>query len=338
MAHGGDGAHEGHDGGHAHAGHATSDALFIAAISTHDVHSAHGSFNCHDHSASDGHSSQALAPHGGDGTGGKTPLVDESGEAIRGFRCHIPRHGKFDTLTSLARLAKKYQLVSPHGYRPGLDSSHSFFPLILDCDAFSHARELSAERPYGKCRECACEKPQGFYPGANGHTDLYSGYWQIGRRKNPFSPLELDDRAGTYLNVSVITWSYFESGDFETRIEVRVISIPEWSQTDQQWGYRKKPFERHQRAALRLCTELMQLLSSTKPSLAAQILRSSIDAKFGSNAEVLEGTEPMTQDEILERDTDLAEDAAHGDQPTQSIQSAASGNATADLVIELDDW
>lgn len=346
MAHGGDGAHEGHDGGHAHAGQATHEALSIATIGSHgESHVSlahHGGHDSHDHGQ------QAISPShdGGDCPSGQVPLIDKNGEAIRGFRCQIAKHGNLDILTHLYRLARKYELLSPHGLRPGLDSSSSFFPLILDCDAFRHALELTASKQHGEMQvhHGECDKPEGWYPNATGHTTLYTGYWQVSRRKHLFAAPQLDDKAGTYIRVSLVTWSFYESGDFETSFEVRVISIPEWSPTAQQWGYRKKPFESHQRVAIKLCTEIMQLLRAAKPSPAVLRLRSAIDAKYGSPAEMPPtGTEALTQDDVLKREEELIAEDARDDQVARDNQpglpAASDGDsATAELTLELDDW
>lgn len=333
-----DGAHGGHDG------HITKDALFFAGLGTHC--GGHVSFAFHGGGHAGSHSqsltvAEAIAPQGKVDV--NVPTQSEEGEAIRGYISHISRHGRIDILSSLRAIAARYDLIQIDGRRPGLDVSNRLFYDILDFDAWTHAQELTEGRPYDAATHGQRAHPNGWYPGATGNTSLIREYWQVGKRKRLFGQPEFDDQAGTYLEVSVINWTFIESGDFETKLEVRVISAPEWD--GNVWGYRGTPFLTHQRVAIKAFTAMMNLLIETKPDAAGVALRAAVDAKYPQQPWVPEGTYAMTEDEILEResqavhqdalDDQVARDNAPGSAPATTSDGGDSG--TADLTVELDD-
>ncbi len=332
-----DGAHGGHDG------HITKDALFFAGHGTH--HGGHVSFAYHGGHGDSHHQqltvAEAISPQGKVEV--HVPTQSEGGEAIRGYISHISRHGRIDILSSLSAISARYDLIQIDGRRPGLDVSDRLFYEILDFDAWAHAQELTEGRPYDAAAHGPRARPNGWYPGATGNTSLIREYWQVGKRKRMFGQPEFDDKAGTYLEVSVITWTFIESGDFETKLEVRVISSPEWDGAT--WGYRGKPFLNHQRVAIKAFTAMMDLLIQTKPDAAGVALRAAVDAKYPPQPWVPEGTYAMTEEEILERESEavhqdalddqVARDNAPGSAPATASDGDDSG--TADLTVELDD-
>jgi hypothetical protein len=342
-----DGAHGGQGG------HITKESLFIASLGTHSG----GHFSFAYNGGSGGNHDHPLAVHTAISPQGNSvtslvdvnvPTTDENGEAIRGYICHISKHGRLDILTEFKKLAARYDLIQIDGRRPGLDISDRIKYQILDFDAWAHAQELAEGRPYDAATFGDRAKPNGWYPGATGSTALIRQYWQVGKRKRFLGKPEFDDQAGTYLEVSVIIWSYYESGDFETKLEVRVISAPEWSEHEQKWGYRGVPFATHQRVAIKSYTAMMDLLIATKPGLTAELLRGELDAKYPPQAEVPEGTYAMSEAEILERDAESLNDDARDDQVSRDNQPglpaatppASDGGDdgdTADLTVELDD-
>lgn len=334
-----DGAHGGHDG------HITKDALFFSGHGTHC--GGHVSFAYHGgHAGSHNHQqtvAEAISPQGVPTVDVHVPTVNTDGEAIRGYISHISRHGRIDILSNLRAIAARHDLIQIDGRRPGLDVSNRLFYEILDFDAWAHAQELTEGRPYDAATHGQRAHPNGWYPGATGSTSLIREYWQVGKRKRAFAKPEFDDQAGTYLEVSVITWTFIESGDFETKLEVRVISAPEWDGAV--WGYRGKPFLVHQRVAITAYTAMMNLLVQTKPDAAAVVLRAAVDAKYPPQAWVPEGMHAMMEAEILERESEAVHQDALDDQvardnaPGSAPATASDGDdgGTADLTVELDD-
>jgi hypothetical protein len=338
------------DGGHAgQGGHITREALFFAGLGTHQ--GGHVSFAYHGGNGDGGSHAQlagkdAISPQGQSIIEVHVPTKTKDGDAIRGYICHISRHGRIDILSEFKKLSAKFDLIQIDGRRPGLDVSNQIFYKILDFDAYAHAQELSTGRPFDAATHGDRAKPNGWYPGATGTTTLIRQYWQVGKRTSLFGMPVFDDKAGTYLEVEVITWSYYETGDFETKLEVRVISAPEWSDREQKWGYRSAPFDSHQRVAIKSYIAMMDLLIATAPSLAASLLRAELDAKYPPQAEVPEGTFAMTAAEILERESqDVAQDAkddqvARDNNPATAPatpEDDGTSTATSDLEVELED-
>lgn len=339
-----DGAHGGHDG------HITKDALFFSGHGTHS--GGHVSFAYHGggHGVDNHHQltvPEAVSPQGNSASiDVHVPTTTADGDAIRGYISHISRHGRIDVLSTFRQIAARYDLIQIDGRRPGLDLSNRLFYQILDFDAWQHAQELSEGRPYDAATHGERAKPNGWYPGATGSTSLIREYWQVGKRKRLFGQPEFDNQAGTYLEVSVITWRYIESGDFETKLEVRVISAPEWSEREGKWGYRGKPFEIHQRVAIKAYTAMMEVLIKTKPDAAAVALRAAVDKKYPPQPWAPEGTYAMTESEILERELEAIADDARADQVARDNQPGLPGatkgdggddSGTADVTVELED-
>jgi hypothetical protein len=336
-----DGAHGGHDG------HITREALFFSGLGSHSGGSVSFAYHGGGHGV-DNHWSptvpEAVSPQGKPAIDVHVPLLTADGDAVRGYICHISRHGAIDILTALRKTSSRYDLIQIDGRRPGLDVSNRMFYQILDFDAWQHAQEIAEGRPYDAATHGARAKPNGWYPGATGATALIREYWQVGKRKRAFGQPEFDNQAGTYLEVSVIVWRFIESGDFETKLEVRVISAPEWSAREGKWGYRSKPFVTHQRVAIQVYTAMMDLLIQAKPDAATVALRAAVDKKYPPQPWVPEGTYAMTDTEILERELEAIADDARDDQVARDNQpglpaaTASDGDGgTADVTVELDD-
>lgn len=332
------GGHDGHIGGLA-----TLEALFVANVGAANSHSHGGHMEYHGgtgHGGSTGHAPhiEALSPQGNLTI--NVPTRDAKGEAIRGYICHVSRHGEIDTMSKVHAIATRYQLIRIDGKRPGFDSSNRFFPVILDYEAWRHAQEIADSRPYDAATHGQRAKPNGWYPGATGSTSLVREYWQIGKRKSTFGKLEFDETASTYLEVSVITWNFAEAGDFETKLEVRVISAPEWSPADNAWGYRSKPFEAHQRVAIAVYTKMMEQLVATKPGRAAEILRGAVDIEFPPQRNEPEGTFAMSDDEMREREADAIAQDARDDQVARDNSASSSpttSGTTTSVAVDLED-
>lgn len=269
MGHGHVGHH--HGGGDSHGGHATHEALFVA-FSHSGGHSAVHSFG---HHASHAHAHNMQVVHLGMGrqdTKGATDTnCDEAhpGE-IRTFVVHVANHGQSAILTEIERIARRHDLLRIDLFRPNFDPVDVLKYELADWSAFSE--------PYQHVN-----MPEGFYPGATGHTRIVRQYWQVGKRPRMFAlrtPPVFDKDASTFIELSVIQWRYDFTGDYETKLVLTVGSLPVWDEVAGAWGFKRTPFELHQRAAVKVCNYIYDYLSGLDPSRASKILRASVQAKF----------------------------------------------------------
>lgn len=341
-----DGANDAIDGGHSGHGHGRDGSWSAGHGVFHGGHMSfafHGGDHCapgHEHSLAP---VQALSPQGKSPVDVKVPTVDAQGEAIRGYVCHISRHGSLDIVSTFAALAAKFDLIRIDGRRPGLDVCEKQFGQVLDYDAWTHAQEIAEGRPYDIATHGARTKPNGWFPGVRGDTTLVRENWQVGKRKGLIGKPEFDPKAGTLLEISVIIWRFLDTCDYETKLEVRVVSSPEWNEQEGRWGYRSKPFDTHQRVAIKAYTAMMETLLATKPSTSAVNLRAIYDRKFPPQPWSPEGTFAMTEAELRERELQrvhedaLNDQVARDNQPGLPAATASNGDGgTADLEVELD--
>lgn len=264
MDHGGHGGH--HDGAHGGGGH-SHPATFIVNFSHGGTHGPHTTYAyAFAHLGSFGHSGTNPAAQGV--TKG-FPKVGEDSQPLSGYEVHVSRHGEASLLKQIIDFCGKANLVDITNM-PGLDGG-SKPPVgeILPWDAWNPETNGN-------------DMPSGYYPHASGTTTLAQWYWQIGTRKNPLrtwdSP-EYDPKSRTYLDVRVCTWRYYETGDYESRIDIRIITAPMWDHKVQAYGYKRTEFERHQNAAIFVATKVLELLKKCAPSPAAVALRTWVEAR-----------------------------------------------------------
>jgi hypothetical protein len=276
--HGGDGlghsvahSHSHHGGGDSHGGHATHEALFVA-YSHGGGHSGVHSFG---HHASNAHPHNMQVVHLGmgrqDTKGASDSDCDQEhpGE-IRTFVVHVAHHGQPAILSELKRITQRHDLLRIDLFRPNFDPVDVLKYELADWSAFSE--------PYQHVN-----MPEGFYPGATGRTRIIRQYWQVGKRPRLFAlktPPVFDKDASTFIELSVIEWRYDFTGDYETKLILTIGSLPVWDEVAGAWGYKRTPFERHQRAALKICNHIFNYLSGLAPTRASQYLRAHINAKY----------------------------------------------------------
>ncbi|CAN5301978.1 hypothetical protein BH10CYA1_BH10CYA1_53350 [soil metagenome] len=283
MDHGlGGSDHGGHGHGHGdydgHPGSATHEALFVLHGSHADHHFSFSHSNTgHQHVAHYDHSyshSSSLDRQGSTYSG-SLPVVNDAGEVIRAYALNIANHGQTHVLAEIRKLAKRSGLFSL-SLRPGYEPASQVEHVILDSDPWAHASELNGGLGYNV--ELYGPRPPslGWYPGAEGRTELTRQCWQLGRHVQ--GALDYDPKAKTYLDISVVVWTY-KTGDFETRLDIRIVSNQEWHEISHGWGYRSTPFLRHQKVAIEIYQTVMELLSKTAPIPAAVFLRQQYDVK-----------------------------------------------------------
>jgi len=218
----------------------------------------------------------------------------------RSFVDHVVAHGSLDVMMELARFAPQLDLIRLDTIRPNMDSVDMVKIGIADWDAWS--------TPYsGKVM------PHGYYPGATGRTILERQYWQVGIRDKSwtkYSPIKFDRKAMTFLQIDLTQWDYFEAGDFETKFEVRIVSLPVFDPYTQSYGIRKAALERHQKGARLLMQMIFDSLRNMPPHPVAVAARERIYCEWEKQGHT--DDPPVIPDGDFEgRPTTPEEDAAH---------------------------
>lgn len=277
--HGGDGhghgiaqSHAGHHGGgDSHGGHATHEALFVA-FSHGGGHSGVHSFG---HHASHAHPHNMSVVHLGMGRQDTKSATDSNSDEdhpgeIRTFVVHVANHAQPAILAEIERIARKHDLLRIDQFRPNFESVDLLKYELADWSAFSE--------PYQHIN-----MPEGYFPGATGRTRIIRQYWQVGKRPRLFAlntrPV-FDKDASTFIEIAIVQWRYDYTGDYETKLMLTIGSLPVWDDTAGAWGYKRTPFERHQRAAVKICNHVFDYLSKLTPPRSSQALRAAVRAKY----------------------------------------------------------
>lgn len=247
-----------------------------------------------------------------------TPTLNSDGEVIRSYVAYVDRHGQFDVMSELARIAPRLELLWLDKFRPNFEEVDLTMYKILDRSAWLQVQAeeggIASSEVY-----CACqnEAAPGWYKGATGMTRLRRQHWHLGRVPGwgIGGKLEYDPQAQTFLEIEPVLWSFYEAGDFSTALDIRIVSLLELDDTSGQFGYRRESFIRHQRVAIKLFEHMFSQLLLAEETEAQKLLRATADSR----------TKPTCN---------------------ESVQSAVDANANqsldkhgekADLVITVDD-
>lgn len=228
-----------------------------------------------------------------------TPTHKPDGEVIRSYVAYVDRHGQFDVMCELSRIAPKFGLIWLDSFRPNFDEFDHTSYKILDRDAWLHYRAeeegIVANEVY-----CACQREAapGWYEGATGLTRLRRQHWHIGRVKGLlgmgiYGNPEYDPNAHAYLEIEPIEWSFYEAGDFSTAVVIRIVSLLELDDTSGQFGYRRESFIRHQRVAIRLFEHMLAKLLLAKKTDAQLRLRENVDRKSALACKPKQSAKPV---------------------------------------------
>jgi hypothetical protein len=244
-----------------HGGHITSEALMLSHSHAHDGDWGH-SFG---HMSMDGYNDFHTSLEYGDMNGPSVPsrlrlehIEQAKNDPYRKyFGAHLVGHGYANAAEIFTRLAKENRCLGVGGRAANFRNVDTIPMELTDWDNFN--------APFNRKKT-----PAGWYPGANGMTKIWQQYWQVGKRKKWWNIFDKDyvwDRTkSTYLQVSIITWVYSDVGDFETRIDIQVKTVPVLDQSDKQWGFRKTPFLEHQKAAKTIVEAMFKEIMAIKPT------------------------------------------------------------------------
>lgn len=260
-----------HAGGDAHGGHATHEALLVAFSHGGD-HSGVHSFG---HHASHAHPHNMQVVHMGMGREDTKGATDSKSDEehpgeIRTFVVHVANHGQPNILEAIQRIAHRHDMLRIDLFRPNFDPLDVLKYELADWSAYSE--------PYQHIN-----MPEGYFPGATGRTRIIRQYWQVGKRPRMFALKTLpvfDKDASTFIELSVVQWRYDFTGDYETKLVLTIGSLPVWDEVACAWGYKRTPFELHQRVAIKVCNYIFDYLSGLAPTKASQILRAHVRAKY----------------------------------------------------------
>lgn len=322
--------HQDHDG---LGGDISEQALFIA----YGLHggNSHFSFDCPgahtDYVHSDHVASAAMDRQGANFLLDSVPTTYDDGTVVRGYAVHVAKHSQVAFLTRFQQVARDLGLI-PLDLRPGLEPSSSLVYEILALDAWEHLEELNG----GIKRDVeiwgARANSLGWYPGATGRTQLFRQKWQIGKRTHSFAQPAYDGSAHTYLELAVVQWTYLESCDFETLMELRIISQLEWDPTQGIWTYLRKPFQSHQRAAIELYKQMtVMLLSDARPSELSLRMRALVEPSADT-------TDGLVASQQLSAETQTAGVDSSVDESSEIAKESDAGAGTADVTIDLEEW
>ncbi len=286
-----------HDGDHSHSGQAVHEALMVAHshCGTHQGHDHMGGVAFAHHAA---HSFEAISAvdtahrrqDNGLATNENAAERHEREEAFkrkveeaktnpnrRYYGCHVVGHGSFDIPAAFAKLAAEMGVIRICSFRPNFGPVDVTEGKVLEWDAWSGGHTPP-------------HRSAGYYPNATGYTRLWRQYWQLGYLSKPwrkhwalkwfFEGLlgsvekpRYDKKASTWMEVSLVNWYYRETGDEETRFEIRIVSLPVMDVQDKVWGFRTGPLATHQKVAEPLVAKVLEALKAAKPSKAAALLR-----------------------------------------------------------------
>lgn len=162
--------------------------------------------------------------------------------------------------------------------------------------------------------------PCGYYPGATGLTRVFKQYWQVAEKKAWWEPgkAKYDRTKSTYIEVSIVTWFYGEVGDYETRVDLNVVSVPVLDRWDKLWARRRTPLVQHQEAAKLLCEKLFTALKQAVPPARVLERRSKILEKKANEARIAEEQKKPRRPEFGQSGADL--DALFDEAPLEKSQ------------------
>ncbi|CAN5484915.1 hypothetical protein BH11CYA1_BH11CYA1_20540 [soil metagenome] len=262
-----------HDGNHA--GHVTAEAMMVAHSHCHSHDGMVGHFGNDVNMGDLSHGHIGGWSHGEGIDPAKAQRIKRMLSAVekaktdperRYYGAHIVGHG-FIEVPAVFRNA-----ALAAGMLRICNTVANFNPVDLTDTQISDWSRFSP--PYSRTNT-----PAGFYPGAAGLTRVFKQYWQVtepGRWWVWGEKAKFDRTKSTYIEVSIVTWFFADIGDYETRIDINVVSLPMLDRTDKVWARKRTPLVAHQLAAEKVCHRLFEALKATPPGAYVLSKRSKI--------------------------------------------------------------
>ncbi|MFA6210754.1 MAG: hypothetical protein WCT03_19135 [Candidatus Obscuribacterales bacterium] len=277
------GSHSGidHDGNHA--GHVTAEAMMVAHSHCHSHDGMVGHFGGDIDGADLNHGHIGGWSHGEGIDPAKAQRIKRMLAAVekakldpqrRYYGAHIVGHGYAEIPAIFTRAALEAGLMRI------CNTVANFNPVDLTDTVLSDWSRFSP--PYSRTNT-----PAGFYPNAAGLTRVFKQYWQVADKKRWWvqgDKPKFDRTKSTYVEVSIVTWFFADIGDYETRIDITVVSLPVLDRSDKVWARRKTPLQTHQLAAEQVCHRLFEALKAIPPTAYTLGKRKSIIAQQAEEA------------------------------------------------------
>lgn len=181
---------------------------------------------------------------------------------------HVVGHGDIDFQPALKELAVDCELVRVPWIRSGERELRRHYDKLMPLSTWTAS--------VGS--DCMSD---GHYPGASGSTDVLRQYFAAGVRNIPFLPiggLTWDKNAKAFVEVTVITWHYHETGDHESRVLIRVRALPEYKVSEGRYFFNRSPIVCLNGKACALKKKVFQALRQAAPGWAARMTRKACKA------------------------------------------------------------
>lgn len=181
------------------------------------------------------------------------------------YAVHIVGHGKPDFLGWLENFTGSTDLVRVPWIRTGGRDLKRQYKELMPLSTWSSKA--------GKDSMGA-----GHYGGATGTTDVLRQYYCVGVKSFALTPWggqpQWDRNAKAFIEVTAVTWRYREAGDYESRILIRVITLPEYRVHEACYRQAKcSPVAALNRKAKELRGKFFSALRSCSPTAAARVFR-----------------------------------------------------------------
>ncbi len=328
------GSHSGidHDGNHA--GHVTAEAMMVAHSHCHSHDGMVGHFGGDIDGADLSHGHIGGWSHGEGIDPAKARRIKRMLAAVekakldpqrRYYGAHVVGHGFADIPAIFTRAAQEAGLMRI------CNTVANFNPVDLTDTVLSDWSRFSP--PYSRTNT-----PAGFYPNAAGLTRVFKQYWQVADKKRWWvqgDKPKFDRTKSTYVEVSIVTWFFADIGDYETRIDITVVSLPVLDRSDKVWARRKTPLQTHQLAAEQVCHRLFEVLKAIPPTAYTLGKRKSIIAQQAEEARRAAARKQANLPKVGQSGADL--DSLFGTtDPLESLEpdaSAVVAKAPAGVVV-----
>jgi hypothetical protein len=242
----------------------------------------------------------------------------------RTYGVHVVSHGYCDLPRIFTELGNKLGAIRVCG------TTGNFYPTDVSLNDLTDWSKFAP--PYSRRRP-----PAGWYANALGLTHVWRQYWQVPAKSyRLFKPKgrQLFDRSqSTYIEVQIVTWFYASIGDYETRIDINVVSLPVLDQADKRWALRGTPLKNHQRVAQGLTDGLFEALKFAQPTqwarerraklIKLQTTRPAEVEKSGADLDSLFATPPETLNTAAAAAQNVKPAATASEQPAEVVPANA---------------
>lgn len=183
-------------------------------------------------------------------------------------------HGQINTQLLLRRVATRHGLLSLSRKTRGIVASSKDHPgTLLDTKQFDGPGHNS--------------RPSASFNGATGSTTVWNEYWMAPSKKHWWqSPsLHLGPPLRSHLMITGYTWSFEQTGDYETRIAITVTN-PLTTRAGEWVPFDEEAVKRHAILASKVIQDLYAELCKVAPADHSKIMRTLQARSAGARAEL----------------------------------------------------